>query len=1500
MNDPLGLFEDDANNDPLGLFSEEPKQDTPILNEVTRRVKAGVGGVDAALSMAATIPAYAAGGLYGLGTLLSGQGIDKSVENMRKVGESNFGLGAPKPITKEGQEVNDMVADLTEGAIGKVNEGVAKVAGDKAGNLAAFGAEMALNLAPIPGFKGVKKIAKKLEKQPPVKTGGAADVIAEAKAKQEGLAGKPLDIDLSEGPGTGEGAIMVNRKGTARVPNENPGLTEGYNRAEAEALKHRANELSQQELFDQPEQGRVANETEAVLGDWRIDENGMPIKADLSMEAQNLENPLQRNLWGDEMPMVRNTVGQGADLFARSEPPVNDVPLTAAIDSMPPGPAREAAIARLQHDIEAPGALERAKLDAEINGPFDGDSSLKPGVPFNFKKQGGAINVAAINEAFDKMRSGVADAMDYVKSFVGTFNPNAWNAIMSDLSDPKSRSTIVLMTPAEFHRLAAPRDPRLLKEYGPDKHTDIRGALKSSKGLRDIPYLQTEMDGNGVARVVGHEGRHRMDVFKEMGIEQVPVIIRDRNVRWGTEPSLYDNPHGFPKALRPEKMTGPGGDRPFPMPLTRNMPENRGPYVERIKSPGNRQMGGIYMGAEPTKPTRKGPTPEEIADKQQQARVAKLHPKAKALDEFTNVTSKEEAIALSKDVKDISPDFGQKQLGSGIGFHAAMSNSPALKYARYVYREARIAADQFSHRFITDNKKGITPLWSKMTDQERVGTMEALFEGDKQQFRVTDEVMDKLNFTDKQRQFVKTFYEADESMWQNWVSKLEANGLKVPKKREGHFPGIFVGSYKTLVMIPKMKDGVMVKDKNGAPVYETAGVIAVDTAIQRKMVEKWFKEKYPDARMVQQARSGLSGSSPRYYSNIFSGMNDILDMLGKEDPRFAEVQELVRDAIVEANNKLFNFNVHELNKKGVIGNEGNRPWKDAKTNANDAFHALVRYFEEGALHHELQIPLKDMRDLANSPDMQHLPNTLKYLDKYTKKVTGADLNQLGAILNSALDLPFKILGVGPGVPLKVTGAIKNNMSQLFMGYGNWMFTVSQLVQPGQTGLPFMQLAATRLGMDMPSAVKSMADGGTYSMLAFAEEKTGHRIDVLPEHMRAAYKYARERGLLVFSEIERAYQGTQGRVSRAKDRAAEANMKLGETATRTPMFMAFTDLLVKGGVPLESAMPIAEHMTQFSMVDYHQWERPMLYSGLGVTGQFAGGLQTFKHGVLSQQTYLAKQAIKPAVGDRQVKPIMLSIAAALALAGVTGLPGYEELDGAVMYLTDKFGDGAKSIREIALSNTPEWLNSGIVSNVTELNIQNKFSAADMVGDSFAKTFSPHLEAFSKIVADAIEVAKTGDSQAVRNLLMQITPSGLKGFTESAVARDEQNRVIGRDGKPIVERSEKDWDRRKLTGMRPHQEAIERETTWTARIKERKDIERKKEIVVEYERRLVNNTLDDKARDKLQQEYQDRGGELSTLIELHKKVPVEMNQTQKQRMEGVPKSAGGVKRWEYYNR
>lgn len=77
---------------------------------------------------------------------------------------------------------------------------------------------------------------------------------------------------------------------------------------DAQADAKRASDTARMANASQPEmfegQGHGYGPTPYDIGGeqhWVKDENGMPIRADLSMEAQNLQNPHQANLWGDEL-----------------------------------------------------------------------------------------------------------------------------------------------------------------------------------------------------------------------------------------------------------------------------------------------------------------------------------------------------------------------------------------------------------------------------------------------------------------------------------------------------------------------------------------------------------------------------------------------------------------------------------------------------------------------------------------------------------------------------------------------------------------------------------------------------------------------------------------------------------------------------------------------------------------------------------------------------------------------------------------------------------------------------------------------------------------------------------------------------------------------------------------------------------------------------------------------------------------------------------------------
>lgn len=199
------------------------------------------------------------------------------------------------------------------------------------------------------------------------------------------------------------------------------------------------NELAQYQLFDQPEMGRVANPYEAKLGDWRVDENGIPIKADLSMEVQNLQNPLQRNLWGDELDPVRNPVGQNADLFAENGLQQGTA-LTDAIDALTPKERTQVLDQQFKHAVEPSGALEWAILEAtpqrinRVRGPARGGIDpdlLTLGIPKLLDKVRSPEAKAKLEKLFDTKLFQEATTYEQIKSAADTMPPEPAGNVLS-------------------------------------------------------------------------------------------------------------------------------------------------------------------------------------------------------------------------------------------------------------------------------------------------------------------------------------------------------------------------------------------------------------------------------------------------------------------------------------------------------------------------------------------------------------------------------------------------------------------------------------------------------------------------------------------------------------------------------------------------------------------------------------------------------------------------------------------------------------------------------------------------------------------------------------------------------------------------------------------------------------------------------------------------------------------------------------------------------------
>jgi hypothetical protein len=130
-------------------------------------------------------------------------------------------------------------------------------------------------------------------------------------------------------------------------------------------------------------------------------------------------------------------------------------------------------------------------------------------------------------------------------------NPHDGDAYFSDeamddavsATGGASRHILVHMAPAAFLSLA---------EAGtdPGKAKTVADLLASGTRFRSVPHLSIDTDRGGpVARVFGHEGRHRARALQALGVRSMPVLITASSHRWRDDPD-------HPRYIKPQSGWG--------------------------------------------------------------------------------------------------------------------------------------------------------------------------------------------------------------------------------------------------------------------------------------------------------------------------------------------------------------------------------------------------------------------------------------------------------------------------------------------------------------------------------------------------------------------------------------------------------------------------------------------------------------------------------------------------------------------------------------------------------------------------------------------------------------------------------------------------------------------------------------------------------------------------------------------------------------------------------
>jgi hypothetical protein len=199
-------------------------------------------------------------------------------------------------------------------------------------------------------------------------------------------------------------------------------------------------------------------------------------------------------------------------------------------------------------------------------GVGDLRQSISSGDRLGMGIDGAAVALGTIPIAGDLLAKGLKKGESALRNFASKdlfeLNPEVTNA-----DTFKSRNTLITLTPDEFLNLS----PDLMQKPDPKRLGFIEDAIAKGKKL-DAPFLYMT-DKDGVAKVTGHEGRHRALALKKMGINEMPVILKSDRIRWGQQDSRFDKLNDkWPTTLEPQDPvffghTQTGKAIPFPVPF---------------------------------------------------------------------------------------------------------------------------------------------------------------------------------------------------------------------------------------------------------------------------------------------------------------------------------------------------------------------------------------------------------------------------------------------------------------------------------------------------------------------------------------------------------------------------------------------------------------------------------------------------------------------------------------------------------------------------------------------------------------------------------------------------------------------------------------------------------------------------------------------------------------------------------------------------------------------
>lgn len=1127
----------------------------------------------------------------------------------------------------------------------------------------------------------------------------------------------------------------------------------------------------QMNLFDPEVEGRGVSPYEAFPGDWRVDENGIPIRADLSLEAQALQNPMQRGLWGDELDLAEAgytgrdptkplSMDQDVTGYPRMSDPVsfkgdieNQRGLMEAIDNMDPE-ARTQALEQTQlgREMEASGPLEAAKMAAESLAPL-GSAERKAQLAKRgmAKKQGGAIDPDVFLKDFPEF------VASKIKDAAGKLKP-LFRGVKEDYRAPE-RPMVGVLGEGIYLTESSTLANTYATGTGTGRHVkqayvDIQKPYEMEVGSPEHKAL-LKQDETG--------RKEFSDSLKEQGYDG--VILRMGNEMKEVSafyPEQVKNAFSTPSAAIPKSQSGRVD-------------------VDTLLDVTTLGMWRLF---------NKDPAAMEASP-----------------DGSFIPTNPIAAEVLSNPInpKDDINVFTYTQ--SGAGSVAAKTKNPFVQAAFELVTNAGKRSEKAIREAVFPTEKQLRSLSKQELIDLSAVFKDEMFSGQKYDGELLAKHLSTAQleaYNNLRNMFTKTL-EA-----QNAARALE--GKDPISEAEAYMSSRWEGRFRQ-------------------PVYDSTGklvwYLAADSKLGLSRQLDALKKQFPDL-VVDPAKGHVVGSS-KTGGDVISMYSKMLDILDRNDPAVADIKKYMEEVVaLEAEGALAQTK-HFKEKGNIRGFVGDRPGKEGTfKEAVAMFEQQLQYAKNAFTWSELQKVADPIKEIVASPELQNAqPNTVKFIREYTKAAFGLkESSTVRAVENRFSDA----LGVSPKVLSDAVGNLKSFFILQKLGFNlaygaanvvqsaNVIPYMANLLEQGYIGNPVGAMAKATL--KMPALV-------AYHFSGISKDKVNNA--PMSQFTKDMFKYAEDNGVIARSLAEEAPLAGGFSAAKRVGEVAASTMTVPEVMVRSFAFLSYADMLRQSG-KFKNSIDIfkkAEELTNLSMVDYRPTERAMMFGKLGVTGDLLSTLQTYSFSYFNQFSHMTREA-------KEGKPLGLAAMAAthMALAGAMGVPYFNDLEKLYTLWRDKIAGNAtyaKLMKSPFFSDPKLWIMEnagegavyGWLSDKTGLGLTSRV-AAPALSEMVQAPGAPVVEMFNLGAAGL--GALSGDKSKMGQAAMAITPPGLQGLLEQApfmegvtysVDKDD-NKVFFTskdlsDKKGSYKRDEADAQKRNW-GFRSQKEVLERDLAY----------------------------------------------------------------------------------------